>query len=305
MKKGIPVFSNFIMAHYSIKDLEKLTGIKAHTLRIWEKRYNLLEPKRTNTNIRFYDDEDLKRILNIALLNRNGIKISRIAGLDENEICDKISDLSKNYPDTENIIDNLVMSMIDLDEKKFSKILVRSTEERGFEDTILHLIYPFFEKIGILWQTGVVNPAQEHFVSNLVRQKLIASIDKLSENEQQDAQRYIMFLPEGELHEINLLFYQYLARKRGKKVVYLGQSVPFSNLETVVQIKPCDSFITAFSSTFNGIDINSYLQRLSESFPNQSIYFSSFNFENMSRHFPENVTRINNAFHFTEIIDNM
>jgi len=208
MKKGIPVFSNFIMAHYSIKDLEKLTGIKAHTLRIWEKRYNLLEPKRTNTNIRFYDDEDLKRILNIALLNRNGIKISRIAGLDENEICDKISDLSKNYPDTENIIDNLVMSMIDLDEKKFSKILVRSTEERGFEDTILHLIYPFFEKIGILWQTGVVNPAQEHFVSNLVRQKLIASIDKLSENEQQDAQRYIMFLPEGELHEINLKIYQ-------------------------------------------------------------------------------------------------
>ena len=290
------------MAHYSIKDLEKLTGIKAHTLRIWEKRYNLLEPKRTTTNIRFYDDEDLKRILNVALLNRNGFKISRIAELGEEELFDKISDLSKHHPDTENQIDNLVLSMIELDEKKFSKVLTKSIQLRGFENTVLHLIYPFFEKVGVLWQTGVVNPAQEHFVSNIIRQKLISSIDKLVENDHPEARRFIMFLPEGELHEINLLFYYYLAKKHGKKVVYLGQSVPFNDLTAVAKIKPCDYILTAFSSSFNGIDINSYLENLSSTFPKQTLFFSSFDYENMSRRFPENVTRIKNAFHFAELI---
>ncbi len=293
------------MAHYSIKDLEKLTGIKAHTLRIWEKRYNLLEPKRTTTNIRFYDDEDLKRILNVALLNRNGIKISRIAEFNEGEISDRISDLAKHHPETENQVDNLVMSMIELDEKRFGKVLSSSTHQRGFEDTVLHLIYPFFEKIGLLWQTGVVNPAQEHFVSNLIRQKLIAAIDKLVENDRPDSHRFIMFLPEGELHEITLLFYYYIAKKRGLKVVYLGQSVPFKDLASVAQIKPCDYILTAFSSTFSGIDINEYLNQLSASFPNQRVFFSTFDYENMSRRFPENTTRIKNAFHFTEIIENL
>jgi len=290
------------MAHYSIKDLEKLSGIKAHTLRIWEKRYNLVEPKRTSTNIRFYDDEDLKRILNVALLNRNGIKISHIAELDEGGISDKISDLAKEHPETTNQVDNLVMSMIDLDEKKFEKVLSKSTLHNGFEDTVLHLIYPFFEKIGLLWQTGVVNPAQEHFVSNLIRQKLIAAIDKLVENEKSDAPRFIMYLPEGELHEINLLFYYYLAKKSGLRVIYLGQSVPYNDLTSVANIKPCDYILTSFSSSFNGVDINVYLNHLSQNFPKQQIFFSTFDYEKLNRRFPENVTRIKNAFHFSEII---
>jgi methanogenic corrinoid protein MtbC1 len=173
----------------------------------------------------------------------------------------------------------------------------------GFEETVLHLIYPFFEKIGILWQTGVVNPAQEHFVSNLIRQKLIVAIDKLVENEKPDAQRFIMYLPEGELHEISLLFYYYLAKKKGQKVVYLGQSVPFNDLSSVAQIKPCDYILTSFSSGFNGIDINEYLKLLSHTFPNQKIFFSAFDFEKMIRRFPENVQRIKNAIHFAEIIE--
>jgi DNA-binding transcriptional MerR regulator len=291
------------MAHYSIKDLEKLSGIKAHTLRIWEKRYNLVEPKRTNTNIRYYDDEDLKRILNVALLNRNGIKISHIAELDETQITGRISDLAKEHPETTNQIDNLVMSMIELDEKKFEKIISKSTIVKGFEDTILHLVYPFFEKIGILWQTGVVNPAQEHFVSNLIRQKLIAAIDKLGENEKSNAHRFIMYLPEGEMHEISLLFYYYLAKKRGHKVVYLGQSVPFRDLSTVAHIKPCDYILTTFSSTFSGVDINEHLLNLGQSFPDQKIFFSAFEYEKMSRHFPGNVQRVKNAFHFSELIE--
>lgn len=293
------------MAHYSIRDLEKLTGIKAHTLRIWEKRYNLLEPKRTNTNIRYYDDEDLKRILNVALLNRNGFKISRIAGLDETEISDRISDLSRQYPDIENQIDNLVMSMIELDERKFNRIMNNSVQQRGFEDTVLHLIYPFFEKIGILWQTGVVNPAQEHFVSNLIRQKLIAAIDKLHESNDTDVRRFIMFLPEGELHEIGLLFFYFLAKKQGHRVLYLGQSVPFEDLSPVVVLKSCDIILTSFSSTFTGIDLNHYLSALATAFPKQRILFSSFDYENMNRHFPDNITRIKNARHFSDFLSGL
>lgn len=293
------------MAHYSIKDLEQLSGIKAHTLRIWEKRYNLLEPKRTSTNIRFYDDEDLKHILNVALLNRNGLKISHIAELDEEEISGKISDLARIKPETANQIDTLVMSMIELDEKKFEKVLSKSTQQIGFEDTILHLIYPFFEKIGILWQTGVVNPAQEHFVSNLIRQKLITAIDKLIENNKSDSKRFIMYLPEGELHEIGLLFYYYLAKKRGMNVVYLGQTVPFRDLTTVANIKPCDYLLTTFSSTFSGIDINEYLKHLSETFPKQKIFFSSFDSENLNPKLPENLNYVKNAFHFVEILSDI
>jgi DNA-binding transcriptional MerR regulator len=290
------------MAHYSIKDLEKLTGIKAHTLRIWEKRYDLLEPKRTITNIRSYDDEDLKKILNVALLNRNGIKISRIAEFDDAEIADKISELSVQNPDIANQIDKLVISMIELDEKKFSKVISKAAHQLGFEDTVLRLIYPFFEKVGVLWQTGVINPAQEHFVSNLIRQKLIAAIDKLAVNENPDAKSFIIYLPEGEMHEISLLFFYYLAKKRGQTVVYLGQSVPFNDIVTVALIKPCDYLLTAFSSTFSGIDINAYLENLLQSFPKQNILFSSFDYENMPSRFPDNVTRINNAFHFVDII---
>ncbi len=290
------------MAHYSIKDLEKLSGIKAHTLRIWEKRYNLLDPKRTSTNIRFYDDEDLKRILNVALLNRNGIKISHIADLDESEISFKISDLARLNPETMSQIDNLVMSMIELDEKKFEKILAKSTHLIGFEETILHLIYPFFEKIGILWQTGVVNPAQEHFVSNLIRQKLITAIDKLPENNKPEAKRFIMYLPEGELHEINLLFYYYLAKKRGQNVIYLGQSVPFKDLTTVANIKPCDYILTSFSSTFSGIEINEYLIQLAQTFAKQRIFYSTFDYENQSISFPENLFQVKNAYHFVEML---
>jgi MerR family transcriptional regulator, light-induced transcriptional regulator len=290
------------MAQYSIRDLEKLSGIKAHTLRIWEKRYNLVEPKRTVTNIRYYDDEDLKRILNVALLNRNGIKISHIAELDESEISCKISELAREHPETTDQIDKLIVSMIELDQKKFEKIISKSSIQNGFEETILHLVYPFFEKIGILWQTGVVNPAQEHFVTNLIRQKLIVAIDKLTDTEKQNAPQFIMYLPEGELHEISLLFYYYIAKKKGIKVIYLGQSVPFKDLTSVAQIKSCDYILTTFSSSFSGVNINEYLTQLSKSFPKQKIFFSSFDVENLIHHFPSNIQRVKNAFQFSEII---
>ncbi len=293
------------MASYSIKDIEKLSGIKAHTLRMWERRYNLVEPKRTNTNIRFYTDDDLRKIMNVAFLNRNGIKISSIVRLDKNEISEKVSEFSKMQSDKESQIDNLLISMIELDEKRFEKIINTSITQFGFEDTILYTIYPFFEKVGILWQTGVINPSQEHFVTNLIRQKLIVAIDGVIENEVPQPRNFVLYLPEGELHEIGLLFYYYLIKKSGHRSVYLGQTVPFKDLSSVVEIRKCDSLLTTFSSKITGIDVVKYLRALSVSFPQKTIYFSGNQNVIPERNFPSNIKRINNALHFRDILQNL
>ncbi|MFW5979061.1 MAG: MerR family transcriptional regulator, partial [Bacteroidia bacterium] len=214
------------MATYSIRELEKLSGIKAHTIRIWEKRYKIIQPKRTGTNIRYYSNNDLKKLLNITILNRQGWKISDIAKLSDEELNRKVKDFSYDSKDTESQIEKLVIAMVDLDEVKFDQILSNAIMHDGFEQTIINLIFPFFKKIGLLWQTGSINPAQEHFVSNLFRQKLMVAIDNLKIPDRKDAKKFILFLPEKEFHELGLLFYSYLIKKSGHSVIYLGSSVP-------------------------------------------------------------------------------
>lgn len=252
------------MAIYSIKDLENLSGIKAHTIRIWEKRYNLIKPDRTSTNIRAYDDEDLKRILNISMLNRKGIKISKIACLCDAEIRDKVQHFSRDVHDADSQIENLVLATLDLDEPRFDKILGRSIMQKGFEETFIDLIYPFFVKIGLMWQVGTINPAQEHFISNLVRQKLIVAID----NTEQPAsgKTFMIFLPEGELHELGLLFYTYLLRRKGYRTMYLGQSVPFIDLVAVYKTHPADYLLTSFFGPVGDMSPNEYVKQLSNTF---------------------------------------
>ena len=293
------------MASYSIRDLEKLSGIKAHTLRIWEKRYNLVEPKRTDTNIRFYDDEDLKKIMNIANLNRQGVKISHIAQLDNAEISKKVTELSIKHVDSEYQIDNLIISMIELDENRFEKSINTSIMQVGFEDTILHTIYPFFEKIGVLWLTGAVKPAQEHFVSNLIRQKLIVAIDGVIVQENPRPRRFLLFLPEGEMHEMGLLFYHYLIKKAGHKAVYLGQSVPFKDIQSVVEIRKCDSILTSVSSTISGKDLPGFIKSIAKTFPQINIYLSVYEGILDEKITNPNITWIKNALHFREILKSL
>jgi len=167
------------LTRYSIRDLEQLTGIKAHTLRIWEKRYGVVIPKRTPTNIRYYTDEDLKKLLNISILNRHGFKISNIANLENEDLGKKIISITNKSFDSDSNIENLIISMIELDEGKFEKILTTLIINLGFEDAFIKVLMPFFEKIGVLWQIGTINPAQEHFITNLIRQKIIVAIDGL------------------------------------------------------------------------------------------------------------------------------
>jgi MerR family transcriptional regulator, light-induced transcriptional regulator len=182
------------VSSYSIKDLEQLSGIKAHTLRIWEQRYNFINPQRTDTNIRYYTDEDLKLILNISTLKDNGFKISKIADMEEDQLNKEVLKITENnlrFPDQ---INSMTLAMIDLDEDRFEKVISTNVIKYGFEKTVMNIIYPFLSKIGVLWQTGSIVPAQEHFISNLIRQKIIVAIDGLFVSNSEVNKSYLLYL---------------------------------------------------------------------------------------------------------------
>ena len=286
------------MAIYSIKDLENFTGIKAHTIRIWEKRYNVVEPKRTGTNIRFYDDDDLKKLLNVSILNRHGYKISNISNFTTQAINEKILNLAQTQNDVESQIESLVLAMIDLDEYIFDKIFNTAVINFGFEETILKLIYPFFEKIGILWQIGTINPAQEHFISNLLRQKLIVAIDGIVQTINEKSRSFVIYLPEGEYHELGLLFYHYLVKKHNHRILYLGESVPFEALAEITKIRNVDYIVTAFITAFTDEEFAIYIQKLSRSFSKTTIYLTGQQMGEISFDLPSNFKVVDSIFTF-------
>lgn len=290
------------MATYSIKDIEHLSGIKAHTLRIWEKRYNILEPKRTLTNIRYYDDDDLKKVLNISVLNKYGYKISNIASLRAQEINNEILNVTSRYGDLQTQIENLILAMVDFDKEYFDKVFNKSVLSRGLEETMLKVIYPFFEKIGILWQTGNVNPAQEHFISNLIRQKLIVAIDDLPEYNNSDTKKFILFLPDGEWHELGLLFYSYLIKKSGHQIIYLGSSLPLQSIfETAEQIN-FDYLVTSYTITLSDEQFKEYISGLAVKYDNKTILLLGQSSYLLSSKLPSNVLTPNDLKAFKEIL---
>lgn len=283
------------MIKYSIKDLEKLTGIKAHTIRMWEKRYQFLTPDRTMTNIRSYTDRDLRTCINISILNRNGYKISRIVKMSQAELSEKILEITENVYDFDVQIETLIVAMSELDESKFDKILSTSILKLGLENTVTQIVYPFFEKIGVLWQLGTINPGQEHFVSSLIRQKLIIAIDGQFVNPHSDAKLFLLFLPSDEYHEIGLLYAHYLIKKAGFKVIYLSQNVPFEDLSEVGQIKPPDFLFTSFTSNITEKELQDYIDQLSIVFPTQTIFVSGFQVRENNITFPANVKQISSS----------
>jgi DNA-binding transcriptional MerR regulator len=263
------------MAVYSIRELEKLSGIKAHTIRIWEKRYRLIEPHRTNTNIRYYTDANLKKILNVAVLNRQGMKISHIAMLTDLELKEAIMRETASTSSHETLIDSLVVAMIDLDPYILNSIIEKSTSKIGFRDTVTSVLYPFLHKVGILWQSEKVNPAQEHLVSYLIRQKIIAATDKLPSTFDPGGKKFLLMLPEGEWHEIGLLFAQYLLKEAKHDVIYLGQSVPYSDVLATGASLPFDYIMVSFTTNRPGYDSILCLKDLGGAFPDKKIlYFS-------------------------------
>lgn len=251
------------MNAFTIKDLENLSGIKAHTIRIWEQRYTFLRPQRTGTNIRYYNNDELKTLLNVALLNKYGFKISHIDKMDQAEMKDRILSLSQVQAQQERIINDLIQTMVDLDLENFEAILDNYIMARGIERSITQIIFPFLEKIGILWATNHVNPAQEHLVTNIIRQKLIVGIEKSVSTHMQVNKTILMFLPEGEHHELGLLFIFYLLRSRGIKVLYLGANVPIADIEYVVNVKRPDIAYTHLTSLANNFNFDKFVTNLS------------------------------------------
>lgn len=230
------------MSVYSIKDLEVVSGIKAHTIRIWEQRYGLLEPKRTETNIRFYDDYQLCKLINVSTLIENGYKVSKIASFSEEEISKQVDEIIEGLDDSNSkviaLVNHLINSGLTYNEQEFTEAFNYSIEKFGLVDTFLKVIYPMLVRIGLMWNKQDIIPSQEHFISNLIKQKLFKAIDDLPEADK-NAERWILLLPEEEDHEIGLVLSYYLLKLNGKKVFYLGQRVPFTSIQAAIEeIKP-------------------------------------------------------------------
>ena len=261
------------MNAFTIKDLENLSGIKAHTIRIWEQRYSLLNPQRTETNIRYYTGDELQKVLNIALLNKYGYKISHIDRMTETEMNEKILSLSQAEAQQERTINEMIRTMVNMKTDEFEQIIDGCVRTKGIEKTILTIIFPFLERIGILWQTNHINPAQEHLASNIIRQKLIVGIDSLRPVLITN-RSVLLFLPQHEYHELGLLFMHYLLKSRGIRVYYLGANVPLKDVEYVASLLKPDflySHLTSLASSFN---FEKFLINTHNRMPDQTIVLS-------------------------------
>ena len=259
---------------YSIKYLETISGIKAHTIRIWEKRYKLLKPKRTDTNIRFYDDQDLKKILNVATLLDAGYKISEVSCLNDkaiNEELKKCLNKEETGINLESVLVNeLIVSSLNFDKYQFEKTFNTGILKLGMQNTIEKVLFPTLNKIGVLWQSEEINPAQEHFFSSMVKQKMFSAIDAIQEPEKSST-RCILFLPEEEDHEIGLLYFNYLLLKGGAKTIYLGTRMPLINIidsEKIIQPTHIIFFIIKLLPIE---EIEKYIKEIAKSLPNQTI----------------------------------
>lgn len=255
-----------MIQEFSIKDLESFTGIKAHTIRIWEQRYGVLEPKRTSTNIRYYTGDDLKKLLIIGVLSDLGYKISRIADMSVEEMQEIVAEAQSKETREQHHLNMLKISMLNYDEELFYSVANAYTAENGVEATFVRLFIPFLNQVGLLWLTSAICPAQEHFISNLIRQRLFSLVDSFEGKSDDNPVPLIMFLPQGEIHDISLLLIHYLAKSRGRKSIFLGQSVPFEDLLQVVKRFPKTTFVSYSTTSPSTKNVKQYLERIDREF---------------------------------------
>ncbi|WP_165699285.1 MerR family transcriptional regulator [Hymenobacter jejuensis] len=260
------------MGHFSISDLENLSGIKAHTIRMWEQRYGILRPVRTSTNIRTYCDEDLRRLLNVATLCGRGYRISRVAQLSEQELSQAVMSCCDDAHDHVQQVNAMLASMLEMNELHLCKQLVWTIQQLGFEKAFMHVAYPFLARIGIMWQAGTVNPAHEHLVTNILRQKLMAATDALVPVQPAESLRWVLFLPEGEMHELALLFMNYTLRARGHHVLYLGQNLPSAELEAVCETYKPYALCTVMTAVPERDQVQAYIDRVARLCPDTVLY---------------------------------
>lgn len=258
--------------HFSIRDLENFSGVKAHTIRIWEKRYRLLEPDRTDTNIRTYSSDELKTILNVAFLNRHGVKISNIAALSRAERDERVKRVAQDMSDPDAALNALKVALVNYDTDLFERTSDSYRGQEGFRALVERLFLPLLEHVGLLWQSNSICPAQEHFASNLVRQKLVAAIDAVRPLTRPDGRLHVLYLPENEIHELGLLYLHYRLRTAGERVLYLGQSVPMPDLVQVAErFGGPLVFVTVLTASPSSDEVPGYISALRAALPEDRI----------------------------------
>lgn len=263
-----------MQSKYSIKDLEHLSGIKAHTIRAWESRYGLIEPSRTATNIRYYVDEDLKKILNTSTLIKAGVKISKIAQMSGDEIREAVANSGRYESNFTTYINALKTAMLDYDEVGFDSVISKCIVSYGADKALTEVVGPFIMEVGVLWQIGAISVSHEHFASNMLRMKLFALIDQIfSTKTSAVSDAYILYLPADELHELSLLYLYYHLIVNGKRVIYLGQAVPIEYLKEVSQKSGIKNFVSVFTTRPHQDDVGKYIQVIDENFHGSGSHF--------------------------------
>ncbi len=258
---------NNIKTEFSIKDLENLSGIKAHTIRIWEKRYSLLNPKRTDTNIRYYSTDSLQKILNVSFLNNNGYKISKISNLNDEDISSLVKEVAaKDKKLDDNSINDFKLAMLTFDQLLFSKTYKELIKVKSFKEIFYETFLPFLNEIGLLWQTDTISPAHEHFISTRIKQKILLNIEKAQSlhNDVDNKKMFVFFLPENEIHDIGLLFINYELISKGYQTIFLGQSIPTTSLKDLLKFYEEIIFITFMTVKPEQEDLKNYLEQFQE-----------------------------------------
>ena len=261
------------MNSFSIRDIENLSGIKAHTLRIWEQRYGIMSPQRRESNHRRYNSDDLKQILRIAFLYHQGYKISKIAAMSNAEI-KKLSLEFSNKSSYEVFVNQLMEASIDFDEDAFDKVFNNLFSHMGLEKSMIHVVYPFLQYLGILWMTGNVIPAQEHFACNIIRNKIFTAIDELPKTETLSDKKIILFCPPGEFHEIPLLLVQYLLKKRGIGYVFFGVNTPLEQISEYLTVHEATHIFFHLITNFTSNDPLNFICEIRKILPTIQIVAS-------------------------------
>ena len=288
---------------FTIKELESLSGIKAHTIRIWEQRYNFLKPGRTTTNIRKYNNEELKTLLTVALLNKYGYKISQIDEMPNDQRISAVLQLQEPEAKDRYLVNELIGFMVELKSTEFEERLNWHINQNGLSASI-KIIFQFLEKVGLLWQSNKVNPAQEHIAANIIRQKIISAIDQFPLNVQ-DQPTALLFLPEYEHHELGLLFVYYLFKKKGIACVYLGANVPLKDLEYIVQAKHPTFLYTHLTSFPRQLQFEKFIQQLSLQSSDAKILISGAAVAGYSKPLPANVRLLESFLQVSTFISNL
>ena len=288
------------MQNFTIRDIENLTGIKAHTLRIWEQRYNLFTPKRKESLHRIYDNEDLKQLLHISFLYNSGWKVSRIATLTQPEITDLVRQASVGNDNYKVFITQLIEAAIDFDEYAFVKVFDEIIARTGFETCIIEVCYPFLIKVGHLWSTNNVIPAQEHFSSYIIQNRIILETDKV--NTQNKKPEIVLFCPQGEFHELPLLFINYLLRKNNWGTIYLGKNVKLDELDPIIQLPGINNIYLHVLTNFTGFEIDDYLETVCRKYPDKRIIASGESVQKSQRSFT-NLSLLNTDWQIYDFIN--